>query len=153
MSQPRTPTRECPWTCRRARGDSGSAVVEVAIMAPVILLLVAFVVFVGRVGSLGQTVQSASRDSARTASLYGNPGSASVAARQIAEQDLADHQVSCANLVVDVDTSDFRPGGTVAVTVTCQVSLSGLSGFPLPGDKQVSARSIEPIDKYAAGQS
>lgn len=121
-------------------------------MAPVILLLVAFVVFVGRVGSLDEMVQSASRDSARSASLYASTGSATAAAQKIAESDLADHQVSCANLLVDVDTTDFRPGGTVAVTVSCQVSLSGISGFPLPGDKHVSARSVEPIDKYATGQ-
>jgi len=150
----RAPTHGAnPSAGRRLHGDDGSAVVEVAILAPVFLLLLAFVVFVGRIGSLSQVVTSAARDASRAASLRGSTSAADADANDVVASTMSDHGVSCQDLRVDVDTSRAQPGGTVIVTVTCTVSLSGLTGFPLPGDKSVSARSVQVIDRYGAAGS
>ena len=50
-----------------------------------------------------------------------------------AEATLAGRGLSCSNLTVTVDTTDFRPGGIVATTVGCAVDLSDLTGLGLPG--------------------
>jgi len=145
--------RVIPSASGRLRGDAGSAVVEVAILAPVFLLLLAFVVFVGRIGSLSQVVTSAARDGSRAASLRGSTSAAEADANDAVASTMGDHGVSCQDLRIDVDTSGAQPGGTAIVTVTCAVSLSGLTGFPLPGDKSVSARSVQVIDRYGAAGS
>lgn len=126
--------------------------IEVAILAPVFLLLLAFVVFVGRIGALNQTVISAARDGARAASLTPAIATREASAKEIVEHTMNEHDVSCQDQNVDVDTSRAQPGGSVTVTVTCTVSLSGISGFPLPGDRTVSARSVQVVDRYGASE-
>lgn len=143
-------SRGLPPNDDRWRADRGSAVVEVAILAPVFLMLLAFVVFVGRIGSLSQVVTSAARDGSRVASLRGSSAAAEADAQEAVAATMVDRGISCQDLRVDVDSSSAQPGGSATVTVTCVVSLSGLSGFPLPGDKSVSARSVQVIDRHGA---
>jgi hypothetical protein len=50
--------------------------------------------------------------------------------------------------VVTVDTSDFRRGGTVRVTVACTVNTKGLLGVRLPGSITTRATSSSPLDLY-----
>lgn len=136
----------------RLRSDRGSAVVEVAIAAPLVLFLVGFITLTGRVGSLRENVQTASADAARAASTHRSSLGAHDTALDTARSTLADQQISCENLTVDVDDTNLTPGGSVAVTVNCAVSLSGLVGLPIPGGKTVSSRSIEVVDKYSPGR-
>lgn len=131
----------------RGRGETGSAAVEVAMLAPVFLALISFVVFVGRIGSLGQNTASAARDAARAASIHSAaPDGWAIDA---ATTTLSDSQVSCRDLMVDVDSSRSEPGGSVTVTVTCTVEVRDLTGLPLPGAKSVSSSSVAVIDRYA----
>jgi hypothetical protein len=50
---------------------------------------------------------------------------------------------------VNVDTSSFEPGGTVAVEVACDVRLAD-AGLFLPGATHVSSRAAEPLERYRA---
>jgi hypothetical protein len=49
-----------------------------------------------------------------------------------------------------VDTSDFRPGGSVRVTVSCTVNVADLPLGGLTANRKVSATAISPIDVYRA---
>lgn len=145
---PATANTKLPVQRSWCRGERGSATLEAAVLAPVLLMIMGFVVFVGRIGALGERVQTASRDAAREASIQRTPAAARTAGARDASATLADHHVSCQHLDITTDTSDFRPGGTVRVTVTCEVSLTGITGFGLPGAKTVSATSVQVIDTF-----
>jgi len=136
---------------RCARGDRGSAAVEVATLTPVFLTLICFVAFVGRISSLEQKTQSAARDAARAASIHSTAPSSW--AHDAATQALAANNVSCQNLNVDVDASNGQPGGAILVTVSCTVAVNDLTGLPLPGGRTATATANAVVDTYATPRS
>ena len=132
----------------RRRDERGSATVELVILAPLLVLLLLFVVALGRLAGSRIDVGAAAAQAARAASIARSPQAASASARQTAASALASQHVTCVNLDVSVDTSDFVPGGSVAVSVSCSVALSDLTGLNLPATETVAGRSVEPIDAY-----
>jgi hypothetical protein len=58
---------------------------------------------------------------------------------------------SCADPVVQVDTSDFRPGGSIGVAIECTVSRRALEPVH-PGSAVQSARAIAHIDEFRAAE-
>lgn len=130
------------------RHEHGSAVVELAVVTPAILLLLMLVVAAGRLVLARQDVYGAAADAARAASVRGHPGNAEADARATVRRSLADRGVTCRNLGVGVDAGALAPGGTVSVAVTCTVALSDLGLLGLPGSRAVSARAYEVVDRY-----
>lgn len=110
------------------RGERGSAAIEVAIGAPVMLMLVALVVFGGRIALARQSVTVAAESAARAASISRSATAASSSAERTARDVLAD--AGCRSVEVSVDARAFAspPGtpGSVHATVTCHVDLAGL---------------------------
>jgi hypothetical protein len=49
---------------------------------------------------------------------------------------------------VAAGTADFRPGGTVSVTVTCAIRLADLAPLALGGAKEVRQTCVAPVDPY-----
>jgi hypothetical protein len=47
-----------------------------------------------------------------------------------------------------VDTSDFRAGGQVRVTVACVTSLPDLGLVGFPGAKTLEARATSPLEQF-----
>jgi Flp pilus assembly protein TadG len=128
------------------------ATIELVLMTPVLFLVLGFLVVAGRLSTVQGDVAAASRDAARAASRAGTYDQALVDARTTAESSLGGRDVTCRNLTVTLqDSSSFRAGGTVAATVTCDVSLSDVAIPGLPGQRQVSDRSVEVIDAYRGG--
>jgi Flp pilus assembly protein TadG len=128
--------------------ESGSATVELAVLAPVLVLLLLFVVSAGRLVLARQEVDAAANDAARAASIAESPGYAVQAADDAASADLAGHGMTCSPLSSSVDMSRFAPGGSVTVQVRCTASLEGLSQLRLPGSQTLVASSTAPIDLY-----
>lgn len=134
---------------RRRRGDeAGSATAELVILTPLLILFLLLVVALGRLSGARGEVDGAAAQAARAASITRDPASATLAAQQTAAAALASEHLTCANLGVDVDTAAFTPGGTVAVTVSCTVDLSTLTGLHLPATRTLTDRFVEPIDAY-----
>jgi hypothetical protein len=71
-------------------------------------------------------------------------------AQQTAADALGSDHVTCASLTVSTDTSRFTPGGSVTVTVTCTVGLSGLAGLRLPASETISSQASSVVDTYRA---
>jgi Flp pilus assembly protein TadG len=128
--------------------DGGTAAAEFAVVFPLLLLVLVGVVFVGRLATAEGQVEGAARDAARAASARRSVTAAGQAARVEAEVSLANGGVSCRRLDVRTDTSQFEPGGSVAVSVTCQVSLADLDLLGLPGSTTRTATARAPIDLY-----
>ena len=135
----------------RLRDARGSAATELVLVTPLLLLLVLFVVFLGRLSSARQDVTSAARDAARAASLRADPATAAADAEIAAQASFADRGTSCRELTVNVDTSRFRPGGSVGVQVICTADLSDLALLHVPGHRTVSADAREVIDAFGLG--
>ena len=137
-------------TAGRLDGDRGSVSTEMVIVTPIALALLCLVALVGRTSSARDTVNSAARDAARSASFERNATAAEAAATQSATDSLNARGFRCAGQLVTADLSSYGPGGQVSVTVTCEVKLSDLGLLGLSGTKQVSATSVEVIDTYKA---
>ncbi len=129
--------------------ERGSAALELVLVTPVLVALLLFVVLVGRLAAARSDVDRAARDAARAASLARSPAEA-VAAAQAASSAAVGESLPCAALEVNVDTSNFEPGGTVTTAVTCTVALSDLAGLAVPGARTLQSDFREPVDRYRA---
>ncbi|GGB91498.1 TadE/TadG family type IV pilus assembly protein [Cellulomonas carbonis] len=149
-----TPTTPHRRPVRAHAGDAGSATLEVAILTPALLLLLALVVFAGRVQVAAGAVEHAAAVAAREASLTRTAGAARTAATTAATIDLDGQDLRCATSTVTVDTAGFaRPlgsGSHVTATVTCTVSIADLAIPGLPGTRTLTATATSPLDRYRA---
>ena len=133
---------------RLRRDETGSVVAELVLLTPLLILILLFVVALGRLAGTRIDVDGAAAQAARAASIARDPATATAMAQQTGTAALGSAHVTCAQLSVSTDTAQFQPGGLVAVTVTCTVSLSDLSGLRLPASESISSRFVEVVDTY-----
>ena len=153
MTHRRPPTRRSACHPLGSSSDErGSIAVEVAVVAPAFVFLMLLVVFAGKVAEANGNVERAASEAARAASLRQHPGDAETDARNAAEQNLSRSGTACTTLDTAVDTSDFRAGGTVTVTVTCQASMADVALLGVPGTRTFTARAVEVVDTYRGGE-
>lgn len=135
----------------RLTNDDGSATVELAILAPALLLALSVVIMGGRIMIASNAAESVGGSSARAASLARTPGEASAAAQRVASADLARQGLKCAGggPSVSTDTSNWsgRPA-SVTVQVTCEVALSDIGMPGLPGSRTITATATSPVDVW-----
>lgn len=132
---------------RAARESSGSVSVELVLLTPVFLAVLALIVGAGRLDDAHGQLVGAARDAARAASQATSPATATAAAATAVTDDLAG--TACRTATVRTDTSRFTADGTVAVHVTCAVALADLTpGGLFPGHKSMSATATAPVDTY-----
>lgn len=136
----------------RARGDRGSVSLEFVVLAPAMLALVALLVVAGRVAIAGNSVEEAADEAARSASISRTAAGARAAAANGARRALAQQDLQCSLLSVDVDAGGFavavgRPA-QVRATVTCVVRLADVAVPGFPGSRTVTATAVSPLDTY-----
>ena len=117
-------------------------------MTPIVVVILLLVVALGRYAHGKRLVEQAAAAAARAASLASTSSRAQDRALQAASGSLSDAGVSCASMSTAVDTSSFRAGGTVIVTVTCTADLSGLTLAGVPGSATMSASGAAPLENY-----
>ena len=131
--------------------ERGSAALELVIIAPGLLLVIATLVFVGRLAIAQQSVDAAAADAARSASIARTQAAAGVAARTAAAASLLQQNLTCLTTSTTVDTSGFAsPVGTTAyvtASVKCTVNMTDL-GAPIPATMTVTATVRSPLDTY-----
>lgn len=133
---------------RQRRTETGSAVVELVLLAPVLMVLTLFIVVSGRSGETLRQVQHAADHAARAASRVSSSRLSSVGT-DAALSDLALSGVSCRSVRVHVGQETKSGLRFVSVSVSCSVDHAGLSLLGL-GSRTVNARSLEVIDVYRA---
>ncbi|MEZ0092477.1 TadE/TadG family type IV pilus assembly protein [Streptacidiphilus sp. EB129] len=135
-----------------ARRDGGALSLELAILAPAVIMILLLVIAAGRIYLSGSTVDDAARDAARAASLQRNATTAQATALQVATSALAAQGIHCSSTSVDVPVDGFNaPLGqpaTVTVTVKCQVNLADVAFPGLPGTKIMTGTFTSAIDPY-----
>jgi Flp pilus assembly protein TadG len=137
------------WLQRRfGRGDAGFGSLELVILTPVFITMLLLVVGFGRLTHGRQLVEQAASAAARAASLDSTPTQATTDARLEARDILTQAGVSCHTFTADVDTSDFRAGGQVSVTVDCVTSLSDLGLVGFPGSQTLEASATSPLEQF-----
>ena len=134
--------------CQRARSEAGSATVELTLLTPLLVALLLLIVALGRFAGARADVDDAARDAARAASFARTRNGAQTAAQQAANATLQAGGVTCRSMAVEVDLTDFRPGGNVAADVACVVDLADVGLIKLPGSKTMAARSVSVVDTF-----
>ena len=133
---------------RRSRHETGSATVEAVVLVPVLVMFVLLAVAFGRYQSTREEVIGAARAGAEAAAIMPSAQAATGAASDAALPALSGMTSPCVRVVIQTDTTDFKPGGEVSVTVSCTVDLSDLGAPGLPGRSTVIVSQIAPIDPY-----
>lgn len=136
--------KPCRW--ERLRRDTGSVSLELALIAPMVLVLLFLGVIAFRIASTQLGIDTAAANAARDASLQRT----SAAARTAAETTAAAMQPDfCTGYTIKVDTAGLQPGGTVAVTLTCTVDTSEIGALPT---RTVTATAHSPIDQWRGSE-
>jgi Flp pilus assembly protein TadG len=127
--------------------------VEFAILMPAFLALIALAFVVGRETVAQSAVEVAAHDAARAASISRTAGTAKARAQDAARTALAEQDLNCDPVEVDVDTGQFNlPAGepaSVTVRVACTVSYADVVPVPgLPGSRTLVSAFTSPLDVY-----
>jgi hypothetical protein len=135
----------------RLSGERGSVALELALAVPIVVFALVLASLAWRLTTADGDVRRAAGEAARAGSLALTPVGAVDAARQTADATLAGRGVTCRQLAVNVDTSDFRPGGTITVSVACTVDTSDITLLRIGGDRTLTGRAVEVIDTRRGG--
>jgi Flp pilus assembly protein TadG len=132
--------------------DRGSVTLELTILTPALIALLGLAMIAGRFEIAAGAVEHASAAAARAASLARTAPAADRAANVAAAASLADQNLRCGTVDVQVETAGFgAPAGQpaqVAVTVACQLDLASLGVPGVPGSRDVRSRSVSVLDTY-----
>lgn len=131
--------------------EEGSTALELVLLTPVLILLLLLVVAVGRTVDARERVQDAAHSAARAATLATTAYAADADAEQTAAQALGQAGVTCSPMNVSTDVGALTPGSTIAVTVSCTVNTTGISGLDLPATITSTFRSV--VDQYGGDGS
>ena len=132
---------------RPTRGEAGSAPLELTLVTVPVLALVLFVVLAGRLVQARGTLDGAARDGARAAATARLATDAEAAAQAVVMANIADAGLACDSTDVEIDTTNFRAGGTVGVRLACAVRISDLGPLPVPA-RTIVSRSVAVVDVY-----
>lgn len=139
---------------RLADRDTGWITLELAILAPALLLLLGLLILAGRVGVARSAVEHSAFVAARDASMSRTADEARVAANEAMVRELGSQDIDCASASVEVDTTGFAAplgqAAVVEVTVTCAVNLADLAIPGLPGERVITASFVSPLDAHRA---
>ncbi len=127
------------------RADRGQALVEAALVLPLMLVLVLGVFAVGVVGRTDAALLAVSQEAARAAATATDPTEA--AAHGVARGVQVADGYRLRDATVTVDARDFRPGGRVRADATVRVSLAFIPIFG-PSELTLRHQHAEPIDPF-----
>lgn len=132
---------------RAARALPGEALLETALVLPLLLLLAFGVIGAGRVTQARLGVAAVAREAARAAVGSGSPG----AGRDRGAEVARGHGLSNGSLELLVDGGRFEPGGRVVGVASYTV---GFGDLPLLGwaRVRVSAEAWEAVDHYRSSR-
>lgn len=134
---------------KRCRGQVGAAeALGFVMMTPVLVGLATIVVMIGRDVDRRAEVTAVSAAAATVAAQQRSVGRAVDLATAVAAELLSESS-TCERHRIAIDTSRFGPGGIVTVTIDCQTSTAGGSGFVGDGP-MITGSSSAAIDPYRA---
>jgi Flp pilus assembly protein TadG len=134
-----------------SNSENGTAAVELVMIAPALILLLAVIMGAGRLISTKSALESVAREAGRIASSSPDGDSAQADAKTRASDVASGFGLDSDRLRVSVETGDFGRGQPLSVSVTYPVNLADLPAFGLlPGSFAVSARHVETAERYGS---
>ncbi|MGF7238104.1 MAG: TadE/TadG family type IV pilus assembly protein [Frankia sp.] len=122
---------------------------ELAIIAPALLAVIALILSYGRYSQVTGLLESAARDGARAATQSRSLPEARQRLDAITADTLRRAAPSCRDSASDqIDSPAFQAGDDVTVTVSCTVSYSDLGIWGAPGSTTVRRSFVSPLDPY-----
>lgn len=127
--------------------QQAQALVELALVIPILLLLAFGVIAIGRVIEAQMGVSAVAREEARAAALSNGPEEASSNGLARGQEVASGYHLSNGSLQLTVDPAGFKRGGEVRASARYTVTFGDL---PLLGWARVSVGSthVERIDLY-----
>ena len=137
---------------RLLRAQRGQALLEAALIIPVLLVLAFGVVMAGRAAHSKIAVQAAAREASRTLATAPSESEGLAAAQQRAVSVAGGYDLSLDQLTVDVNANGFQRGGVASADVTYRVNVADL---PLLNrvDVPASASHSERIELYRSREA
>lgn len=127
---------------------------EIALLAPALVLVLGLLVAGGRLWFARTTVVEAALTSARAASLARSPGEATAAGADAGRESMTTAGLRCATSSVQVSSAAFSvPVGTPATVtsdVTCSVPFGDVFLPGVPGSIELTGRGSAALDTYRA---
>ena len=129
------------------RPQAGQALVELALVAPLLLFLAFFVLAVGRIAQAHMAVSAVADEAALTAASASTADAAVVSGLRRGQQVASGYGLTSSAMDLSVDARAFGRGGQVRATARYMVLLQDL---PLLGWAQIPVESthVAPIDAY-----
>ncbi len=134
------------------RWERGSMAAEAVLLTPLIFLLILFVVAFGRVEQARIEIANAARGSVEAAVVWPTASQAIAAGEATGAFTLHSSRISCTKYRVEINTSNFVPGGSVGSTIYCTVLLSDVAFPGLPGSLTLTGHASAPLETYRSFQ-
>lgn len=127
----------------RPRGEDGGVTLEGVVAVTLLLVFTGVLVVMGQLLVAKGHVTDAARNGAEAAVIASTSAQAQAQAGGAAAATLA--PAHCQTMKVSADTSNFGPGGSVMVSVSCNVALDTLG---VPGSVTVTRSARAPMESY-----
>jgi Flp pilus assembly protein TadG len=122
---------------------------ELAILAPVLIVLIMLLVLYGRLSQVQGLVEATARDGARASTQSRSYDEAFLRVSEIRDDLAGRAPASCAdNADYTIEPPVFEPGAAVTVVVTCTVSFSDLGVPGAPGTVDIERSFTSVLDPY-----
>jgi Flp pilus assembly protein TadG len=137
------------WTHVRSAGgrERGQALVEAALVIPVLVVLAFGVVLVGRVVHATVAIQATAREAGRALATAASESPGLAAGRERGEAVAAGYGLKAGRLELVLDSGGFARGGVTTVRARYRVPVAGLL-ILRSADVTVSTEHRERIDLY-----
>lgn len=135
-------------TVRRLRGERGTMALELAILAPIMLMLFMFLLACGRYYQTASLMENAAREGARAASQARSAGDAQARLDEAVGRAAGQAVDSCESSAGGAITSRFAAGQTLSVEVSCTIDYRDLGLLGLSGDTTITRRFSSSVDPY-----
>lgn len=132
----------------RRRTESGSLAVEMAMVAPGLLLIFGLIFAYGRAAQVNGTLESGTRDAARSVTMARSYDDALERAHVVLLDALKDAPQSCQDSLDLKITGRYEPGEAVTVTAHCTYDLSDLGLPGAPGTLTAESSFTSMLDPY-----
>ncbi len=127
------------------RRDRGAISIELVILFPMVLLVIALVAAYGRLALVNGTFDSGVRDAARAATQARDADSARQAARDTLVRAVEEASLPCLDSLEVDPVPVFEPGQPVTITARCSYPLDDLAAG-MPGSVTVETSFASPLD-------
>lgn len=133
--------------CRR-RGQRGTMALELAVLAPLLLILFMFLLACGRYFQTSSLLEDAARDGARGASQARSMAEAQGRVDEAVERSAGQAVASCKATAAGGLTTSFTAGSPLTVEVTCTIDYRDLGLLGLGGDTKLTRTFSSSVDPY-----